>query len=437
MEYAWLLLASMLVFLMQAGFLCLETGKSVARTALTLPPKILQTLSLASAIFWVFGFSIMFGDSWHGLFGTTGIFGAEHAPYRISFFIFQLMFCGTTATLLSGAVAERMSFRGYIVVSIILCSLIYPFVGHWSWSSVYTADNTGWLEDLGFIDFAGASVVHSVGGWVALAAVIIIGPRTGRFDSDHPLPIGNNLPFAALGVLLIWLGWFGFNGGSTLIFGGDVPLILLNTCLGALWGGLSASLVHYFFKRYTDVTFILNGIIAGLVSVTAAAHAITPAYAALAGIVGGALLYLGTRMMEKAKLDDVLSVVPAHLLAGIWGTLVVGLYGNTERLGTGLTWLEQIGVQVLGIVVIGAFSFWFELFSFKLIVNKVIPLRTSLHNEQIGMNISEHRASTELLDLLTSMKTQENLGKFEQPVPEEPFTESDKLPINTIKLLIE
>lgn len=423
MEYAWLLLASMLVFLMQAGFLCLETGKVRSKNSINVAAKNISDFIIASAIFWVFGFSIMFGDSWRGLFGTTDyFFGADHSPYQISFFIFQLMFCGTTATLLSGAVAERMSFRGYIVVTIILCSLIYPFVGHWSWSSVYSEQNSGWLEQLGFVDFAGASVVHSVGGWVALAAIIVIGSRAGRFDSNTPLPVGNNLPFSALGVLLIWLGWFGFNGGSTLIFGGEVPLIILNTCLGALWGGVSASLVHFYFKRFTDVTFVLNGIIAGLVSITAAAHAITPAEAAFAGLIGGALLYPGSILMDKAKLDDVLSVVPAHLIAGIWGTLFVGLCGDPEKLGTDLSWYQQTTVQAVGIAVIGAFSFGLSYLILRCI-NALTPLRTSLHNEQVGMNISEHRASTELIDLLTSMKTQENLGKFEQPVPEEPFTE--------------
>lgn len=162
---------------------------------------------------------------------------------------------------------------------------------------------------------------------MALAAIIIIGPGAGRFDGDSPMPVGNNLPFAALGVLLIWLGWFGFNGGSTLLFGGDVSGIILNTCLGALWGGLSASIFHYLFKRFTDVTFILNGIIAGLVSVTVAAHAITPAESALAGIVAGGLLYFGMQWMERAKLDDVLGVIPAHLLAGIWALCLSAFCG--------------------------------------------------------------------------------------------------------------
>lgn len=423
MDYAWLLLASMLVFLMQAGFLCLETGKVRSKNSINVAAKNISDFIVASAIFWTFGFSIMFGESWNGILGTSEyFFGAQSAPYQISFFLFQLMFCGTTATLLSGAVAERMSFRGYIVVTIILSSLIYPFIGHWTWASVYLSGNSGWLEQLGFVDFAGASVVHSVGGWVALAAIIVIGPRSGRFDSDSQMPVGSNLPFSALGVLLIWLGWFGFNGGSTLLFGAQVPGIILNTCLGALWGGMSASVIHYLFKRFTDVSFIINGIIAGLVSVTAAAHVITPAQSALAGIVAGGLLYVGVLLMEKAKLDDVLSVIPAHLMAGIWGTLLVGLLGNSDKLGTGLSWGQQTTVQLFGIVIIGLFSFGMSYFLLK-IVNHFVPLRISAENEKIGMNISEHRASTELVDLLKSMKDQENLGKFEHPVPEEPFTE--------------
>lgn len=423
MEFAWLLLAAMLVFLMQAGFLCLETGKVRSKNSINVAAKNITDFILASTVFWVFGFSVMFGESWLGIVGSGEyLFGAKHAPYQISFFLFQMMFCGTAATLLSGAVAERMSFRGYVMVTLILSSFIYPVVGHWGWSSVYTEDNSGWLESLGFVDFAGATIVHSVGGWVALAAIIIIGPRTGRFDSSWPMPVGNNLPFSALGVLLIWLGWFGFNGGSTLLFGGDVPGILLNTCLGALWGGLSASVFHYLFKRFTDVTFILNGVIAGLVSVTAAVHAISPAQSAFAGIVAGALLYFACELLEQWRLDDVLSVIPAHLVAGIWGTLLVGIMGDPQILGTGLAWGAQVSVQLLGIVTIGAFSFGVSFALFRLI-NRFIPLRISVENEQVGMNISEHRASTELLDLLTSMKHQENQGKFEKSVLEEPFTE--------------
>lgn len=423
MEYAWLLVAALLVFLMQAGFLCLETGKVRSKNSINVAAKNITDFIVASAIFWLFGFSIMFGNSWFGFFGTGNyLFGADNAPYQISFFLFQMMFCGTAATLLSGAVAERMSFHGYVAVTLVLSSIIYPVIGHWGWASIYSEGNTGLLEAIGFVDFAGATIVHSVGGWVGLAAIIIIGPRLGRFDNAWPMPVGNYLPFSALGVLLIWLGWFGFNGGSTLIFGGDVPAIMLNTCLGALWGGISASLIHYLFKRFTDVTFILNGVIAGLVSVTAAAHAISPIQSAFAGIVAGGLLYLGCELMERWRLDDVICVIPAHLIAGVWGTLLVGLVGDLNVLGTGLSRGDQIFAQLIGVAVVGAYSFGVSYFLFKLI-NRFIPLRISAENEKIGMNISEHRASTELLDLLTSMKAQENQGKFEQPVPEEPFTE--------------
>lgn len=423
MDFAWLIMAAMLVFLMQAGFLCLETGKVRSKNSINVAAKNISDFILAAAVYWLFGFSLMFGDSFLGLFGTTEtFFGANSSPWEISFFLFQMMFCGTAATLLSGAVAERMSYRGYLIITLILCSFVYPLVGHWSWSSVFNGNNPGWLEKLGFVDFAGATVVHSVGGWVALAAIIVIGARDGRFDADRPMPVGNNLPFAALGVLLIWLGWFGFNGGSTLLFGGSVPGIILNTCLGAVWGGISASILHYQLKRFTDVTFILNGVIAGLVSVTAAAHAISPGEAAFMGMVAGLLLYFGVWLLEKLRLDDVLSVIPAHLFAGIWGTLAVALFGETDTLNTGLSFGMQLAIQCLGIVVIGAFSFGVSYSLFRLI-NHLIPLRIALDKEKVGMNISEHRASTELIDLLSSMKVQEDRGKFEEPVPEEPFTE--------------
>lgn len=423
MDVSWLLVAAMLVFLMQAGFLCLETGKIRSKNSINVAAKNLSDFIIAAIVFWMFGFGLMFGDSFWGLFGTDQhFFGANHSPWQFSFFFFQMMFCGTAATLLSGAVAERMSFHGYIFGTLILACIIYPVVGHWAWSGVYKNDNPGWLESLGFIDFAGSSIVHSVGGWVALAAVIIIGPRLGRYDPHKKLPVGNNLPMSVLGTILIWLGWFGFNGGSTLSLTDEVPKILLNTCLAAAWGGLASSVIFVVRNRYVDVTFIMNGVIAGLVSITAAAHAVTPAASAVIGIGGGVILYVGTWIMDKYQIDDVLSVVPAHLFAGIWGTLSVAFFGDPNILGTGLSTLEQLRVQALGIVVIGAYCFTISYVLLK-VINHFAALRVSARHEMLGMNISEHHATTELIDLLSSMKSQERQGNFTDPVPVEPFTE--------------
>lgn len=423
MDFFWLIASAMLVFLMQAGFLCLETGKIRSKNSINVAAKNLSDLIVASVVFWLFGFGLMFGDSLWGIVGTTELlFGAHSSAWQMSFFLFQLMFCGTAATLLSGAVAERMSYRGYILVTLILCCFIYPVVGHWAWASAFNEENLGWLQKLGFIDFAGSTIVHSVGGWIALAAVIVIGPRIGRFDSGKKIPVGSNLPLSVLGTILIWLGWFGFNGGSTLIFNESVPGVLLNTCLAAAWGGVASASIFMWRHKFVDVTYILNGVIAGLVSITASAHAVSVAQAALIGAVGGVVLYFGTLLMERLKLDDALSVVPAHLIAGIWGTLSVAFFGEPTLLATGLGFWQQLWIQCLGIISIGLFCFSTSLLFLK-IINRIVPLRVSVEQEYLGMNISEHKASTELIDLLSEMQTQEKLGQFEKSVEEEPFTE--------------
>jgi Amt family ammonium transporter len=423
MEYGWLLLSSMLVFLMQAGFLCLETGKTRSKNSINVAAKNISDFIIAALIFWLFGFALMFGESFNGILGMSSLFfGTNNTPYQISFFIFQTMFCGTAATILSGAVAERMSFRAYIYMTILLASIIYPVSGHWAWASFYNEDNAGWLQSIGFVDFAGSTVVHSVGGWVALAAIMIIGPRLGRFDSNISFPVGSNIPLSVLGTLLIWLGWFGFNGGSTLIFGPQVPGILLNTTLAAAWGGLAAAACHYYVNRYVDVTFIMNGVIAGLVAITASCHAVSPQASAIIGLVAGVVLVLGTRWINYLKIDDALAVVPAHLFAGIWGTLAVAIFADLSLLDTGLSRSEQFLSQLIGTVTIGAYAFAVSYVGLKLI-NKIEPLRVSAEHELQGMNVSEHRASTELVDLLSNMRTQETRGHFSEPVPVEPFTE--------------
>jgi len=423
MDYSWLLTSAFLVFLMQAGFLCLESGKVRSKNSINVAAKNISDFIVAVAVYWILGFALMFGDSFHGLFGTSEFFfGDEQTPFQLSFFVFQVMFCGTAATLLSGAVAERMTFEGYIYGTLILSAVIYPISGHWAWSSIYTENNIGWLEGIGFVDFAGSTVVHSVGGSVALAAILIIGPRLGRFDTDKKFPQGGNLPIAALGVLLLWLGWFGFNGGSTLVLNDQVPLIILNTCISAAFGGLVASVIHFYHHRFIDVSYILNGVIAGLVAITACCHSVTPKEAMIIGLGAGIVVYYGTIGIEKLKIDDAIGVVPAHLFAGIWGTLSVALFSDLSILNTGLSRLEQFNSQLIGVLSIFVFSFIASYVLFK-VINIFSPLRVSAKNEAVGMNISEHRASTELIDLLGSMHVQQTEGKFSDSVPEEPFTE--------------
>ncbi len=422
-EYYWLISSALLVFVMQAGFLCFESGRIRSKNSINVAAKNVADFIMSVAIFWLFGFALMFGDSQFGFVGNSDfLFGDSATSWDISFFIFQMMFCGTAVTIMSGAVAERMTFNGYLWAAIILSALVYPVSGHWAWSGLFSENNIGWLEAKGFIDFAGSMVVHGVGGSVSLVAVYLIGPRSGRFDADKKMPQGSNLPLSALGVLLLWFGWFGFNGGSTLVFNESVPTVLLNTCIAAAWGGIASSALHYIYHRFVDVTLILNGIVGGLVGITASCFAVSPPAAALIGIISGVLVFFGENWLERLKIDDALGVIPAHLMCGIWGVLSVGLLGDLDRLGTGLTRIGQIEIQIIGALSI---SLWCVVISFIALkfVNMFIPLRVTPEAEVIGMNVSEHHSATELLDLLVSMKQQQSKGDFSNPVPEEPFTE--------------
>lgn len=419
----WLILSALLVFCMQAGFLCLESGKTRSKNNINVAAKNIIDFLISISIFWFIGFGLMFGTSISGIVGSNYFFFDDTSSVTLTtFFFFQMMFCGTAATLMSGAVAERMSFFGYVVLTIILSALIYPIVGHWVWGGIFTEINSGWLELRGFIDFAGSTVVHSVGGWVALIAVIIIGPRYKRFELQNKFPSGSSLPMASLGVFIIWFGWFGFNAGSTLAFNEQVPLILLNTSLAAVWGGLTVTFIHYIHKKFMSIGHCLNGILAGLVGVTASCFAISPVEAFIIGSVSGVVMYGGDLWLNKLRIDDALSVVPVHLFAGIWGTLAVAIFGDPKVLATGLNFSQQLMIQVVGIISIGFYCCVVSYILFKL-VNYFLPLRVSLEDEIKGLNITEHNASSELVTLLSEMEKQQNKGDFTSAVEEEPFTE--------------
>ena len=430
LDYLWIVVASGLVFLMQAGFAMVESGLTRTKNSINVSIKNLTDLGVSVLFFWLFGFALMFGQSFQGLAGSSHFFVQIAAGSGIAwtsvFFLFQAMFCSTAATIVSGAVAERMKYSSYIISTILLSAIIYPIFGHWSWGSFYleTTDSQGWLESLGFIDFAGSTVVHSVGGWIALAALLIIGPRTGRFTSDgksNQIP-GSNIPMVVLGVLLLWFGWFGFNGGSTLEFNTDVAVIIANTTLAAASGMIGSLALGWVIYKIPTVGLVLNGSLAGLVAITASAHVVTGGQSIIIGIVGGFVMLLSTVMLDKMKIDDAVGAIPVHLAAGIWGTLAVALFGDPILIGTGLTQMEQLGVQGLGVTVAGLWSFS-TAFLFLWVVNKISPLRVTKDHEYQGLNVTEHGASTELVDFFHVLDHQAQTGDLSIRAPEEPFTE--------------
>jgi len=426
-DIIWIIIASAFVLLMQAGFTCLETGMVRSKNSINVAIKNLMDLCLCSAIFWAFGYGIMFGSSFYGLIGSNHFFFDGHfSPKTLAFFVFQMMFCGTAITIISGAVAERMSFSGYMLVSTITSILIYPVIGHWVWAGVLEGELFGWLGKAGFIDFAGSTVVHSVGGWVALAAVIIIGPRTGRFDKGERKIQGSNLTFSVLGVILLWFGWFGFNAGSTLAVSENIPIIIVNTCMAAVFGGLSAITVQYKFTQTFDVLSAINGVLGGLVTITASCHLMLPLATVGVAIVAGIFVVLGERLLEKYQIDDAINVIPVHLFCGIWGTLSFVFFSDVEGWGTGLDFSQQLFIQLTGIVVIGLYSFSISYLCLKLI-NSFHPLRVSLEAEMMGLNITEHGASTETLELFNEMSIHSQEGDFSKKVYVEPFTEAGQI----------
>ena len=422
----WLLVAAILVLIMQGGFLCLESGLTRSKNAINVALKNAFDLLVVVTLYWLVGFSLMFGhpSGWLPDLSWAAKDFSQVSFAEAGFFFFQLTFCATAATIVSGAIAERSRFIIYVLLTILITVVIYPLVGHWSWSSAFNTQG-GWLENLGFVDFAGSSVVHGVGGWVALAAVIVVGPRQGRFGDQgevHNIP-GSNLPLAMLGMLLFIFGWLGFNGGSTLGFDERVPGIIVNTLMAGAAGGIVALVLSYQWLGGQQVApLTINGVLAGLVAITAGAHVVSTPAALLIGGLGSLCMLLAEQLMLKLKLDDAVSAVPVHLVAGIWGTLAVALFGDAERLQTGLSFAGQLQIQLLGIMVIGAFSFSLAL-GFLLVLRRLMPLRVSASGEAEGLNVAEHGARTELNELLMAMVQQEKTGDLQQKMPVEPFTE--------------
>ena len=433
----WVIDCAILVFIMQAGFMCMETGLSRHKNSINVALKNAADFGVSVVIFWIFGFGLMFGTSYYGFFGTDLFFFKTNKAEYMTYFVFQAMFVATAATIISGAVAERMKFNGYLIMTVLATGIIYPIVGHWAWSSSYlskydTVDQllvvtgsvrtTGWLSDLGFVDFAGSTIVHSVGGWIALAAVIILGPRIGKYsDANKGKFTGSSFPLAVLGTLILWFGWFGFNGGSNGAMDEVVPLILINTFLAAAFGLLTGLGISYFKHKKPDPFYIILGPLAGLVAITAGCNSMTSVTSIFVGIIGAIIAITVNELLNKFEIDDVVGAVPVHLAAGIWGTLAVGFFSDLSIIDTGLDRFSQIKIQVIGILAIGSFTF---ISSYVILnfINKFYPLRVSTVQEELGLNIAEHNAVSIEHDLISILNKQSESGDLKVRGPQDPFT---------------
>ena len=420
----WVIDCAILVFIMQAGFMCVESGLSRHKNSINVALKNAADFGVSVVVFWLFGFGLMFGKSFNGLFGTDLFFFATDIPEFQTYFVFQAMFVATAATIISGAVAERLKFVGYLIMTVFATGIIYPIVGHWAWSSSYLGEamNKGWLAALGFVDFAGSTIVHSVGGWIALSGVLILGPRIGKYsEANKGKFTGSSFPLAVLGTLILWFGWFGFNGGSNGAMDEAVPLILINTFLAAAFGLLTSLLISFVLFKKPDPFYVVLGPLAGLVSITAACNSVNSLLAILIGIIGTIIAIIVHELLNKKEIDDVVGAVPVHLAAGVWGTLAVGIFSNLEILGTGLSRMEQIKAQLIGISAIGFFSFVSSFVFFK-VVNYFYPLRVSPIHEELGLNIAEHGAVSVEHDLIAILDKQSKSGDLKIRGPQDPFT---------------
>ncbi len=425
-DIGWLLLCAALVLFMQAGFTALESGLVRSKNSINVAIKNFANFLIAASLFWLFGFGLIFGSDQGGLVGTSSFVFDGETTFLTAFLVFQLGFIGTATTLMSGAVAERMRFSGYLVLAAFVAALIYPIFGHWAWGDAGLlpggGGSDGWLKDLGFLDFAGSTVVHSVGGWVALAAIIILGPRIGRFGAGAVPIRASSLPLTTVGVFVLWVGWYGFNGGSTFGLTAEVPTVILNTTLAATFGGLVGLMLTWRLDRRPDVVMIMNAALAGLVGITASANIMSPWKAALIGGLAAIVMRLAKHTLERMRIDDAVDAVPVHLGAGIWGTLAVGLLGDVESFPAASSNLEQFGIQLLGVGVCCAWAFGLGYLVLSLI-NRRFPFRIDPQGELAGLNIAEHGASTETFDLLSEMDEHRRSGDFARPVRVEPHTE--------------
>lgn len=389
LDLMWIVICGILVFFMQAGFTLVETGFTRAKNAGNIIMKNLMDLCIGSLGFWAIGYTIMYGDTIGTFIGSPTLFFSDSENMHNLFF--QTVFAATAATIVSGAIAERTKFTTYLIFSVVMTVIIYPISGHWVWQG------SGWLTELGFIDFAGSTVVHSVGGWAALVAAFLVGPRIGKYTNGKSNAIqGHNLLIGALGIFILWLGWFGFNAGSQLAISGDsanaVAGIIITTNLAAAAAAVTAMFVSWGLYGKPDISMTLNGALAGLVAITAGCAAVSPMGAFIIGVIAGVIIVFSIEFIDKKlKIDDPVGAISVHGVCGAIGTLLVGVFAIDGGLlyGGGFA---QLGVQAIGVLAIGAWAIvtsFIVLFALK----KTIGLRVSKEEEVDGLDIHEHKSN--------------------------------------------
>ncbi len=404
LDVVWTLLAAILVFMMQAGFALVETGFTRAKNAANIMMKNLMDFAAGSLAFYVLGAALMFGGSVAaGWFGWGGLgmptLSASADTWDWTFLFFQTMFAATAATIVSGAVAERIEFKSYLIYSVLVSALVYPVSGHWMWGGLAGEGSAGWLEALGFHDFAGSTVVHSVGGWIALAGAMALGPRLGKYRPDgkaNPIP-GHSLVLGTLGVFLLWIGWFGFNPGSYTAGVPSVGRVAMTTNLAACAGTCAALVTAWIIMGKPDLTMALNGSLAGLVAITAPCDLVTANAAIAIGLVAGVLVVLSVFAFDRLHIDDPVGAVSVHCVNGVWGTLAVGLFAAPTAAGYGNDLAGLFyggGIRLLGVQALGAGATAIWAFGMGAVIFAALKrlhiLRVPATTELKGLDIVEH-----------------------------------------------
>lgn len=417
LDILWVLTAAPLVLFMQAGFGALEAGLTRAKNSINVAIKNIADFVISCLLFWAVGYGVVFGPTWGGFVGSGGFFVEGNAEVATTL-LFHMAFCGTATTIMSGALAERSKFASYLMASALVSAVIYPVAAHVVWNP------GGALAVMGFSDFAGGTVVHVVGGSVALAGALVVGPRIGRFDFEGGQGgmTPSSLPLAVLGCLILVFGWLGFNGGSTLAFNERVPGIVVNTLLAACAGGVAATAFDWWRRGSSSARAMINGVLSGLVAVSAGAQIFSTADAAVMGAVGALVALAAQAALVRRRVDDVVGAVPVHLASGVIGTIGVGVLGDLSLLETGHSRSAQILIQTLGSVGVAAFAFSCSYAGFRAL-RAVVGVRVSVEDELRGLNFAEHGATTEIHELLQAMDTVGRSGDFSVRAEVDPHTD--------------